>query len=347
MGGFFGAVSKRDVVMDVFFGVDYHSHLGTRRAGMIVLDHEDGYQRQIHSIENTPFRTKFEDDIVRFHGTSAIGCISDADPQPLLVRSHLGTFAITTIGAINNAEALVEEYFEDHDAQFMALSSGAVNSTELVAALINQKDDLVAGIQYAQSKIDGSLTLLIMTEDGDIIAARDFMGRLPVLVGADDDGHCVAFESFAYHKLGYHDEYELGPAEIVRLTPDAVEVLSPARDEMKMCAFMWVYYGYPNSNYEGMNVEVMRYRNGAIMARSARRVPRGGLRGRRARFRHPPCHRLFDREQDALRSSVYQVHTHLAAVVHAGEPGSAQQDRQHEAGAGARAHPRQEALVRG
>ena len=163
MGGFFGAVSKRDVVMDVFFGVDYHSHLGTRRAGMIVLDHEDGYQRQIHSIENTPFRTKFEDDIVRFHGTSAIGCISDADPQPLLVRSHLGTFAITTIGAINNAEALVEEYFEDHDAQFMALSSGAVNSTELVAALINQKDDLVAGIQYAQSKIDGSLTLLIMT----------------------------------------------------------------------------------------------------------------------------------------------------------------------------------------
>ena len=267
MGGFFGAVSKRDVVMDVFFGVDYHSHLGTRRAGMIVLDYEEGYQRQIHSIENTPFRTKFEDDIVRFHGTSAIGCISDADPQPLLVRSHLGTFAITTIGAINNAEALVEEYFEDHDAQFMALSSGAVNSTELVAALINQKDDLVAGIQYAQSKIDGSLTLLIMTEDGDIIAARDFMGRLPVLVGADDDGHCVAFESFAYHKLGYHDEYELGPAEIVRLTPDAIEVLSPARDEMKMCAFMWVYYGYPNSNYEGMNVEVMRYRNGAIMAR--------------------------------------------------------------------------------
>ena len=267
MGGFFGAVSKRDVVMDVFFGVDYHSHLGTRRAGMFGLDLVEGYQRLSRSIEYTPFRTKFEDDIVRFHGTSAIGCISDADPQPLLVRSHLGTFAITTIGAINNAEALVEEYFEDHDAQFMALSSGAVNSTELVAALINQKDDLVAGIQYAQSKIDGSLTLLIMTEDGDIIAARDFMGRLPVLVGADDDGHCVAFESFAYHKLGYHDEYELGPAEIVRLAPDAVEVLSPARDEMKMCAFMWVYYGYPNSNYEGMNVEVMRYRNGAIMAR--------------------------------------------------------------------------------
>lgn len=267
MGGFFGAVSQRDVVLDVFFGVDYHSHLGTRRAGMIVRDHTDGFQRQIHSIENTPFRTKFEDDIVRFHGTSAIGCISDADPQPLLVRSHLGTFAITTIGAINNAEELVEEYFSRANSQFMALSSGAVNSTELVAALINQKDDLVSGIQYAQSKIDGSLTLLIMTDAGDLIAARDFMGRLPVLVGRDENGYCVAFESFAYHKLGYHDEYELGPAEIVRLTPDAVEVLASARDEMKMCAFMWVYYGYPNSNYEGMNVEVMRYRNGAIMAR--------------------------------------------------------------------------------
>nr|WP_306812503.1 amidophosphoribosyltransferase [Adlercreutzia mucosicola] len=253
--------------MDVFFGVDYHSHLGTRRAGMIVHDHESGFQRQIHSIENTPFRTKFEDDIVRFHGTSAVGCISDADPQPLLVRSHLGTFAITTIGAINNAEELVEEYFSGRNSQFMALSSGAVNATELVAALINQKDNLVAGIQYAQSKVDGSLTLLIMTDAGDLIAARDFMGRLPVLVGRDENGHCVAFESFAYHKLGYHDEYELGPAEIVRLTPDAIEVLSPARDEMKMCAFMWVYYGYPNSNYEGMNVEVMRYRNGAIMAR--------------------------------------------------------------------------------
>ena len=267
MGGFFGAVSRRDVVLDVFFGVDYHSHLGTRRAGMIVHDHESGFQRQIHSIENTPFRTKFEDDIVRFHGTSAVGCISDADPQPLLVRSHLGTFAITTIGAINNAEELVEEYFSGRNSQFMALSSGAVNATELVAALINQKDNLVAGIQYAQSKVDGSLTLLIMTDAGDLIAARDFMGRLPVLVGRDENGHCVAFESFAYHKLGYHDEYELGPAEIVRLTPDAVEVLAPARDEMKMCAFMWVYYGYPNSNYEGMNVEVMRYRNGAIMAR--------------------------------------------------------------------------------
>jgi amidophosphoribosyltransferase len=267
MGGFFGAVSKRDVTLDVFFGVDYHSHLGTRRAGMVVYDEKDGFDRQIHSIENTPFRTKFENDLARFHGTSAIGCISDADPQPLLVHSHLGTFAITTIGAINNADALIEECFAQGNNQFMALSTGGVNATELVAALINQKDTLVEGITYAQEKVDGSLTLLIMTDNGELIAARDSMGRLPVLVGKDDNGHCVAFESFAYQKLGYHDVYELGSAEIVRLTATDIEVLSPAREEMKICAFMWVYYGYPNSNYEGQNVEVMRYRNGAIMAR--------------------------------------------------------------------------------
>ena len=267
MGGFFGAVSKRDVTLDIFFGVDYHSHLGTRRGGMLIHDPQDGFQRQIHSIENTPFRTKFEKDLSDFHGCSGIGCISDTDPQPLLVRSHLGLYAITTVGIINNADALVERYFSDHGHQFMAMSSGKVNSTELAAALINQKDDLVSGILHAQDEIQGSLTLLILTDKGEIIAARDKLGRLPVLVGKNDQGHCVSFESFAYHKLGYHDEYELGPAEIVRLTPDAVEVLSPARDEMKMCAFMWVYYGYPNSNYEGMNVEVMRYRNGAIMAR--------------------------------------------------------------------------------
>lgn len=267
MGGFFGAVSERDVVLDTFFGVDYHSHLGTRRAGMIVLDKETGFQRQIHSIENTPFRTKFEKDIENFHGTCAIGCISDSDPQPLLVRSHLGTFAITTIGAINNTEQLIDDYFADHGNQFMAMSSGEVNATELVAALINQKDDLVSGIKHAQEQIDGSLTLLIMTREGEIVAARDALGRLPVLIGKDVDGHCVAFESFAYQKLGYQDEYELGPAEIVRITPERVQVLSPAQDAMKMCAFMWVYYGYPNSNYEGQNVEIMRYRNGEIMAR--------------------------------------------------------------------------------
>ena len=267
MGGFFGAASHHDVVLDVFFGVDYHSHLGTRRAGMIFHDEEVGFQREIHSIENTPFRTRFEDDLPGFKGMSGIGCISDTDPQPLLVRSHLGTFGITTVGAINNAEELVERYFSSGSRQFMAMSSGAVNTTELVAALINQKDNFVEGIKHAQKEIEGSLTLLIMTSDGTIIAARDSMGRLPVLIGKDGEGFCISFESFAYHKLGYRDEYELGPGEIVLVNPDEYRTISPAGDKMKICAFLWVYYGYPNSNYEGVNVEVMRYRNGAIMAR--------------------------------------------------------------------------------
>ncbi len=267
MGGFFGAVSTQDVSLDIFFGVDYHSHLGTRRGGMILHDAKDGFQRQIHSIENTPFRTKFEKDLADFHGASGIGCISDTDPQPLLVRSHLGLYAITTVGIINNADELVERYFSDHGHQFMAMSSGKVNSTELAAALINQKDDLAEGILHAQEEIEGSLTLLILTDQGEIIAARDRVGRLPVLIGKNDRGHCVSFESFAYHKLGYEDAYELGPREIVRIRPGDYEVLSPAGKEMKICAFLWSYYGYPNSNYEGVNVEVMRYQNGAIMAR--------------------------------------------------------------------------------
>ena len=241
MGGFFGAVAHQDVTLDIFFGVDYHSHLGTRRGGMLIYDEQDGFQRQIHSIENTPFRTKFEKDLSEFHGNCGIGCISDTDPQPLLVRSHLGLYAITTVGIINNSE--------------------------LAAALINQKDDLVSGILHAQEEIQGSLTLLILTEKGEIIAARDRVGRLPVLVGKKEGAHCVAFESFAYHKLGYQDAYELGPREIVRITADECETLSPAGEEMKICAFLWTYYGYPNSNYQGINVEVMRYRNGEIMAR--------------------------------------------------------------------------------
>lgn len=266
MGGFFGAITKQDCVLDVFFGTDYHSHLGTKRGGMAVYDRKDGFQRQIHNIENTPFRTKFDKDLAEFHGCSGIGCISDTDPQPLLVRSHLGLYAITTVGIINNAEALVERYFSDHGHQFMAMSSGKVNSSELVAALINQKDDLVSGIRHAQEEIQGSATMLILTADG-VIAARDKLGRLPVLIGQSEEGCCVSFESFAYHKLGYHDAYELGPREIVRLTADGWETLSPAEDKMKICAFLWTYYGYPNSNYEGRNVEVMRYRNGEIMAR--------------------------------------------------------------------------------
>ena len=266
MGGFFGAISKRDCVLAISFGVDYHSHLGTRRGGMAIYDPASGFQRQIHNIENTPFRTKLEADLADFHGCSGIGCISDTDPQPLLVRSHLGLYAITTVGIINNAEKLVETYFSDHGHQFMAMSNGKVNASELTAALINQKDSLLEGIRHAQDVIDGSATILLLTPEG-IIAARDKLGRLPVLVGQNEEGCCVSFESFAYQKLGYQTAYELGPQEIVRITADGVESLSPAGDKMRICAFLWTYYGYPNSNYEGVNVEVMRYRNGEIMAR--------------------------------------------------------------------------------
>ena len=258
MGGFFGVTSKQDCVLDIFFGVDYHSHLGTKKGGMALFSKEKGFQREIHNIENTPFRTKFENDLIEFEGsTSGIGCISDHDPQPLLVRSHLGNYAITTIGAIINADELLQAEFEKRH-QFMGRSTGTVNETELIACLINQKDSLVEGIKHAQESIQGSVTLLILTDDGSIIAARDKLGRLPVLVGKDEAGYAVSFESFAYQKLGYENEYELGPGEIIKLTPEGYEVLQPAGEEMKICAFLWSYYGYPNSNYEGINVEVMR-----------------------------------------------------------------------------------------
>ena len=267
MGGFFGTISRKDCKYDVFFGTDYHSHLGTRQGGLAFYDEKKGFQRQIHNIENTPFRTKFESDLQKFSGHAGIGCISDTDPQPLLVRSHLGMFAIATVGLINNAEELVEQAFSGPGHQFMAMSSGKVNSTELTAALINLKDDLVEGIRYAQSVIDGSCTILLLTADG-LIAARDRLGRIPVLVGQSLEGCCVSFESFAYHKLGYQDYYELGPGEIVKITPEGVTQMSAPGKDMKICAFLWTYYGYPNSNYEGKNVEVMRYKNGEIMARN-------------------------------------------------------------------------------
>ena len=270
MGGFFGAIAKRDVVMDVFFGTDYHSHLGTRRGGMVLHDSREGFQRQIHNIENTPFRTKFEKDLSQFRGHAGLGCISDTDPQPLLVRSHLGLYAITTVGIVNNADQLVEHYFTRHGRQFMAMSSGKVNTTELISALISQQEDLVSGIRYAQEQIDGSATILILTEH-EIICARDRLGRLPMLIGQNEEGCCVSFESFAYQKLGYRDAYELGPGEIVRLAAGGFETLSPPGPEMRICAFLWTYYGYPNSNYQGVNVEVMRYKNGAIMARDEKR----------------------------------------------------------------------------
>ena len=265
MGGFFGAASQTDCVFDLFFGIDYHSHLGTRRAGMAVYSPEAGFDKAIHNIENAPFRTKFTKESQSMHGTLGIGCISDYEAQPILVRSHHGTFAITTIGKINNANEIVEDII-GRGTHFFEMQNGEVNPTELVAAIIDQKENFIDGIRYAQEVIDGSCTILLLTPDA-IIAARDRLGRLPVLVGRNDDGLCVSFESFAYHKLGYQDHYELGPGEIVKMTADGLTQLAAPGTKMKICAFLWTYYGYPNSNYEGKNVEVMRYRNGEIMAR--------------------------------------------------------------------------------
>ena len=268
MGGFFGAVSSRDVVMDVFFGTDYHSHLGTKSAGMALWDAEKGLDRQIHNICNTPFRTKFEGDLKSFSGTCGIGSISDSDPQPLTFQLRNGLVAMATVGIINNAEELVKTHFLDKGRYFTTLSDGRINVTDLVAGIVNEKESIADGIKFAQDLIDGSMSMLIMTGPGEIIACRDKYGRLPVHVGKDENGCCVSFESFAYTKLGYSDYYELGPGEIVSITKDGCKTLSPAGDNMKICAFLWSYYGYPNSNYEGINVEVMRYKNGAIMARN-------------------------------------------------------------------------------
>lgn len=266
MGGFFGIASRRECLADVFFGTDYHSHLGTRCGGLAAYDREIGLQRVIHNIGNSPFRTKFEHVFEEMKGTSAIGCISDSDPQPLLIRSKLGTYAICIVGIINNAEALTEKFFTRGGGHFNAMTGGAVNATELAAALINQREDFAEGIRFAQSVIEGTASILILRDDGAIIAARDRVGRLPVLLGRGEDGFCVTFESFAYQKLGYRDERELGPGEIVEVTAEGIRQLAAPGGEMKICAFLWSYYGYPTSSYEGINVEAMRYRNGAIMA---------------------------------------------------------------------------------
>lgn len=266
MGGFFGVTSKSDCMVDVFFGTDYHSHLGTRRAGMAAYDENIGLQREIHNIENSPFRTKFENILNEMKGKAAIGCISDTDPQPLLIRSHLGTFALCMVAKINNLDELIEKHLSESGGHFDAMTGGKINSTELVAAMISQKSDFVEGIRYVQDMIDGTCSILILKEDGNLIAARDKMGRLPILVGKGEDGYCVSFESFAYSKLDYADEYELGPAEIIELSPDKITQLAAPGQEMRICAFLWSYYGYPTSRYEGVNVETMRYRNGKIMA---------------------------------------------------------------------------------
>lgn len=268
MGGFFGAVSKRDCILDVFFGTDYHSHLGTRRGGMAAYDSQLGLQREIHNIENSPFRTKFDGILNEMKGTSAIGCISDTDPQPLLIRSNLGTYAICTIGIINNAEALLQQYLSFSGGHFDAMSGGKVNSNELISALIDQKSSFAEGIRFAQDLIEGTASILILKDDGHLIAARDKLGRLPIILEKNEDGFCVTFEDYAGEKLGYTYCRELGPGEAVELTPEGETVLLAPRKKKKICAFLWSYYGYPTSCYEGKNVEVMRYRNGQIMAKA-------------------------------------------------------------------------------
>ena len=262
---FFGVASKQDCVLELFYGVDYHSHLGTRRGGMAVYG-KDGFNRAIHNIENSPFRTKFERDVEELKGNLGIGCISDYEPQPLLLQSHLGSFAITTIGKINNQDEILEKAYKDGRSHFLEMSGGQINATELIGSLICRKSSIVEGIRYAQEMVDGSLSLLIMTKDG-IYAARDRYGRTPVVIGKKEDAYCVSFENFAYLNLGYNHDRELGPGEIAYITPESVETLVQPGEKMRICSFLWVYYGYPTSSYEGVNVEEMRYRCGSMLAK--------------------------------------------------------------------------------
>ncbi len=264
MGGFFGVASKEDCVFDLFFGIDYHSHLGTRRGGITIYG-KDGFERAIHNIEGAPFRTKFEKDIQDMSGWYGIGCISDYEAQPLIIRSHHGTYAISTVGKINNTDELIQMLFDQGHVHFQEMSSGEVNATELVAALINTKANLIEGIQFVQEVVDGSLSLLLLNQAG-IYAARDRLGRTPVEIGKKAEGFCVSFENFAYKNLGYHDYKELGPGEIVVITEKNCITLPQPGKDMKICTFLWIYYGYPASTYEGLNVEEMRYNCGAKMA---------------------------------------------------------------------------------
>lgn len=266
MGGFFGIVSKEDCLQDVFFGVDYHSHLGTRSGGLAAYDPEIGLQRKIHNLGNAPFRSKFERIFEEMKGISAIGCIADTDPQPLLIRSHLGTYAIILTGVIKNAEALIDHYMNVRGGHFDSMTGGRINNTELLAALIDQKDSFTEGIRFAQDEIEGTASVLILTEKGTIICARDKFGRLPMLIGKAEGSYAVTFESYAYEKLGYEAERELGPGEIVEISVEGLTELAAALPTKRVCSFLWSYYGYPTSTYEGKNVEVMRYKNGAIMA---------------------------------------------------------------------------------
>ncbi|MCM1115138.1 MAG: amidophosphoribosyltransferase [Clostridium sp.] len=265
MGGFFAAASKEDCVFDLFYGVDYHSHLGTRRAGMAVYDEKLGFDKAIHNIENAPFRTKFKKESNEMKGSLGIGCISDFEAQPILVRSHHGTFAITTVGKINNADEIVDEIIKSN-THFFEMQNGDINPTELVAAIINQKENFIDGIRYAQEIVDGSLSMMILTPKG-IYCARDKVGRTPIVIGKKDNGFCASFESFAYLNLGYTEYKELGPGEIIVMTPEEIKTLVPAGDKMKICTFLWIYYGYPSSSYEGISVEKMRYNCGQALAK--------------------------------------------------------------------------------
>ena len=265
MGGFFGAVSKEDCVFDLFFGVDYHSHLGTRRAGMAVYDSESGFDKTIHNIENAPFRTKFTKESNSMHGQMGIGCISDFEAQPILIRSHHGTYAISTVGKINNIDEIADEIIKTN-THFFEMHGGGINQTELVAAIINQKENFIEGIRYVQEIVDGSISILILTPKG-VYAVRDKLGRTPISIGQKEDGYCASFESFAYLNLGYKEYKELGPGEAVVLTPDGVKTLIPAGDKMRICTFLWIYYGYPSASYEGISVEKMRYNCGKALAK--------------------------------------------------------------------------------
>ena len=265
MGGFFGVVSKDDCSLDLFFGVDYHSHLGTRRGGIAVFKDNGKFERSIHNIQNSPFRTKFESDIQDMKAKMGIGCISDYEPQPLLVHSHLGDFAITTVGIVTNKDELVKEVLDSGYTHFLEMSGGEINQTELIVALINHKTTLVDGINFVQEKIKGSMSILILTKDG-IYAARDKYGRTPIQIGHKEGAYCASFENFAYANLGYDDYHELGPAEIDFITADKVEILQKPGKEMKICTFLWIYYGYPTASYEGVNVETMRYNCGKYLA---------------------------------------------------------------------------------
>ncbi len=265
MGGFFGVVAKEDCMFDLFFGTDYHSHLGTRRGGLAVYGSK-GFDRSIHNIENAPFRTKFDKDVQKMKGYMGIGCISDYEPQPLIVRSHHGTYAITTVSKINNTDQIVDTIFSNGNSHFLEMSGGDINPTELVAAIINQKENIIEGIHYALEMIDGSLTMMVMTPKG-IYAARDKYGRTPMVIGKKEDAYCLTFEDFAYRNLGYEDFRELGPGEIAVVTQDGVKTLVAPGKEMKICTFLWVYYGYPSSSYEGISVEQMRYNCGASLAK--------------------------------------------------------------------------------